>query len=227
MTALVESVEAARRASTLGIRHVDFFLSVSDTFGRGFGSTPVKAFATLEAIASLPDLQVQAALGAVFGCPFGDATPLEKTLAYARRAMELGASSLGLGDSAGMADPIHTERILRGILERFRPEQISLHIHNTEGFGLANCVKAMELGFTRFDVSLAGMGGCPVIPNAKGNIPTEDFVNLLHKMDIDCGIDLDRCTVASLDMSRRIGAPVISSMVGNTLLKQDASPLPC
>ena len=187
----------------------------------------MEAFATLEAIASLPDLQVQAALGAVFGCPFGDATPLEKTLAYARRAMELGASSLGLGDSAGMADPIHTERILRGILERFRPEQISLHIHNTEGFGLANCVKAMELGFTRFDVSLAGMGGCPVIPNAKGNIPTEDFVNLLHKMDIDCGIDLDRCTVASLDMSRRIGAPVISSMAGNTLLKQDASPLPC
>lgn len=55
----------------------------------------------------------------------------------------------------------------------------------------------------RFDVSLAGMGGCPVIPNAKGNIPTEDFVNLLHKMDIGCGIDLDRCTVASLDMSRR------------------------
>ena len=50
-------------------------------------------------------------------------------------------------------------------------------------------MKAMELGFTRFDVSLAGMGGCPVIPNAKGNIPTEDFVNLLHKMDIGCGID--------------------------------------
>jgi hydroxymethylglutaryl-CoA lyase len=222
VTALVESVEAAQRARALGIRHVDFFLSVSDAFG----STPDRAFATLEAIANLPDLQVQAALGAVFGCPFGDATPLEKTLAYAQRAMELGASSLGLGDSAGKADPIHTERILRGILERFRPEQISLHIHNTEGFGLANCVKAMELGFTRFDVSLAGMGGCPVIPNAKGNIPTEDFVNLLHKMDIGCGIDLDRCTVASLDMSRRIGAPVISSMAGNTLLKQDASPLP-
>ena len=217
VTALVESVEAAQRARALGIRHVDFFLSVSDAFGQGFGSTPDRAFATLE---------VQAALGAVFGCPFGDATPLEKTLAYAQRAMELGASSLGLGDSAGKADPIHTERILRGILERFRPEQISLHIHNTEGFGLANCVKAMELGFTRFDVSLAGMGGCPVIPNAKGNIPTEDFVNLLHKMDIGCGIDLDRCTVASLDMSRRIGAPVISSMAGNTLLKQDASPLP-
>ena len=222
VTALVESVEAAQRARALGIRHVDFFLSVSDAFGQGFGSTPDRAFATLEAIANLPDLQVQAALGAVFGCPFGDAT----TLAYAQRAMELGASSLGLGDSAGKADPIHTERILRGILERFRPEQISLHIHNTEGFGLANCVKAMELGFTRFDVSLAGMGGCPVIPNAKGNIPTEDFVNLLHKMDIGCGIDLDRCTVASLDMSRRIGAPVISSMAGNTLLKQDASPLP-
>ena len=96
MTALVESVEAAQRARALGIRHVDFFLSVSDAFGQGFGSTPDRAFATLEAIANLPDLQVQAALGAVFGCPFGDATPLEKTLAYAQRAMELGASSLGI-----------------------------------------------------------------------------------------------------------------------------------
>lgn len=160
VTALVESVEAARRASTLA--SATWTSSSPSRYLRpGFGSTPVEAFATLEAIASLPDLQVQAALGAVFGCPFGDATPLEKTLAYARRAMELGASSLGLGDSAGMADPIHTERILRGILERFRPEQISLHIHNTEGFGLANCVKAMELGFTRFDVSLAGMAAAP------------------------------------------------------------------
>lgn len=97
VTALVESVEAAQRARALGIRHVDFFLSVSDAFGQGFGSTPDRAFATLEAIANLPDLQVQAALAAVFGCPFGDATPLEKTLAYAQRAMELGASSLGLG----------------------------------------------------------------------------------------------------------------------------------
>ena len=87
-------------------------------------------------------------------------------------------------------------------------------------------VYVMRYAGTTISGALAGMGGCPVIPNAKGNIPTEDFVNLLHKMDIGCGIDLDRCTVASLDMSRRIGAPVISSMAGNTLLKQDASPLP-
>lgn len=54
VTALVESVEAAQRARALGIRHVDFFLSVSDAFGQGFGSTPDRAFATLEAIANLP-----------------------------------------------------------------------------------------------------------------------------------------------------------------------------
>lgn len=35
VTALVESVEAAQRARALGIRHVDFFLSVSDAFGQG------------------------------------------------------------------------------------------------------------------------------------------------------------------------------------------------
>ena len=84
----------------------------------------------------------------------------------------------------------------------------------------------MELGFTRFRTYPWRDGRLPRDSQCQGNIPTEDFVNLLHKMDIGCGIDLDRCTVASLDMSRRIGAPVISSMAGNTLLKQDASPLP-
>ena len=90
VTALVESVEAAQRARALGIRHVDFFLSVSDAFGQGFGSTPDRAFATLEAIANLPDLQVQAALGAVFGCPSVTPLPWRKRRAYAQRAMGLG-----------------------------------------------------------------------------------------------------------------------------------------
>ena len=222
VTALVESPEQARRALDLGITHVDMFVSVSDTFGRGFGATPEQAFDNLAQAAALPGLRVQAALGAVFGCPFGGATPLKKTLEYARRALEAGAVSIGLGDSAGKADPIHTQQILEAILDRYSPERISLHIHNTEGFGIANCVKALELGFTRFDVSLAGMGGCPVIPNAKGNIPTEDFVNLLDKMGVESGVDLDACVEASLYMSAEIDAPVISSIAGNTLLKRQS-----
>ncbi len=44
---------------------------------------------------------------------------------------------------------------------------------------MANAYAALECGITDFDTSLGAMGGCPVIPNAKGNIATEDFVNLL------------------------------------------------
>ena len=42
----------------------------------------LQAFATLEAIASLPDLQVQAALGAVFGCPAHDQRDLDFARAF-------------------------------------------------------------------------------------------------------------------------------------------------
>ena len=136
VTALVESVEAAQRARALGIRHVDFFLSVSDAFGQGFGSTPDRAFATLEAIANLPGPPGTGRPWARWSsAAFGDATPLEN-LAYAQRAMELRPlPGTGRLCRKGRSNP---QRIPWGILERFGQSRSPLHIHNTEGFGLAN-----------------------------------------------------------------------------------------
>lgn len=219
LNALASDEASVPRVLDAGIRAFDYFISVSDTFGKGFGAVADELFRTLERLVKIPGAEVRLALGAVFGCPFGEEVPVEKTLSYIKRAVDIGITEIGLGDSAGKGDPRHTEMILREIKREYAPEQFSLHIHNTEGFGLANCVKAMELGFSRFDVSLGGMGGCPVIPNAKGNIPTEDFVNLLNKMEIRTDIDLTKCIEASLHMSEMIHNPVISSAAENSVLR--------
>lgn len=217
---LTTDYEAAAEAMDWGINQVDFFVSVSDAFAKSFGMTEAGAFKDIEKAVKIPGLVVNVSIGAVFGCPFGDKTPVEKTIAYAERAFALGAKTVGLGDSAGKSDPLHTGEILCAIRDRFDPKDFSLHIHHTEGFGFANSAKAMELGFTRFDTSLGGMGGCPMIPHAKGNLPTEDFVNLLNKMGIESGIDIDKCVEASLHMSEVIHNPVISSKASNTLLQR-------
>ena len=45
---------------------------------------------------------------------------------------------------------------------------------------------------TRFDASLAGIGGCPHAPGASGNVATEDVAYLFASMGIDTGVDVDR-----------------------------------
>lgn len=221
LNALASDGSSVPRALDAGIQVLDYFISVSDAFGKGFGASADEEFRELEHLAQIPGTEVRLALGAVFGCPFGENVPVEKTISYIERAVDMGITEIGLGDSAGKGDPLHTELILGKIAETYGTERFSLHIHNTEGLGLANCVKAMELGFYKFDVSLGGMGGCPVIPNAKGNIPTEDFVNLLCKMGIRSDICLSDCVLASLYMSDRIQNPVISSAAENYLLRKE------
>lgn len=219
LNCIASDEQSIARAAACGIPTVDYFISVSDAFGRGFGAAPDEAFQILSRLIRNSGSQIRLALGAVFGCPFGDGTPISKTISYIKRAQDLGVTEFGLADSAGKGDPRLTEAVLSAVLEHIGPEHISLHIHNTEGFGFANCYKALEMGLSRFDTSLAGMGGCPVIPNAKGNLPTEDFVNLLQKLKIKTGIDLEACTATSLKMSIMLDAPVISRMAENTLLR--------
>jgi hydroxymethylglutaryl-CoA lyase len=57
---------------------------------------------------------------------------------------------------------------------------------------LANVYAALESGVTRFDASLAGIGGCPHAPGASGNAATEDVAYLLASMNVATGIDLER-----------------------------------
>jgi hypothetical protein len=68
------------------------------------------------------------------------------------------------------------------------------HFHDTRGLALANVYAALEAGVTRFDASLAGIGGCPHAPGASGNVATEDLAFMLASMGVDTGIDLERCS---------------------------------
>jgi hydroxymethylglutaryl-CoA lyase len=65
------------------------------------------------------------------------------------------------------------------------------HFHDTRGLALANVVAALQQGVTRFDASLAGIGGCPHAPGASGNASTEDLAFMLEAMGVDTGLDIN------------------------------------
>ena len=58
--------------------------------------------------------------------------------------------------------------------------------------------------------ALAGMGGCPFVPGAKGNIATEDLLYMLHDMGIETGYDLNLVNQTAAEMAAEIQASVVS-----------------
>jgi hydroxymethylglutaryl-CoA lyase len=58
-----------------------------------------------------------------------------------------------------------------------------------------------QAGVRTFDVCTGGLGGCPFVRGAAGNVPTEDAVQMFSSMDVATGIDLPRicATVGALE----------------------------
>ena len=55
----------------------------------------------------------------------------------------------------------------------------------------------MQAGFTRYDSAFAGVGGCPFVPGAAGNVATEDVVHMCDEIGIKTGVDLDQAMKVS------------------------------
>jgi hydroxymethylglutaryl-CoA lyase len=69
---------------------------------------------------------------------------------------------------------------------------VAAHFHDTRGTGLANVTAALDCGVTRFDASLAGIGGCPFAPGATGNIVMDDLCFMLDSMGLRTGVDIEQ-----------------------------------
>ena len=192
-TGLALNVRGVERAARAGLTHVDLSIATNDTHSRDNANMTVEQACVQaeemirQSLASgmKPQLGFQTVFG--YGSP-GD-TPLPKVLDMARRFVDLGIESLSLADSTGMANPLMIAERVKAVQAVAGEVPIVLHLHDTRGLGMANVVAALGCGISRFDTSLAGMGGCPFIPGATGNISTEDTAYLLDQMGITTGID--------------------------------------
>ena len=135
-------------------------------------------------------MRVQMGLQTVFGFREPGDTTLPRVRSLCEMIAAWGVDELSLADSTGMANPVQIEAYLGAIMQSVGDLPIVLHLHDTRGLGLANAVSAIRTGVTRFDTSLGGMGGCPFIRGATGNIATEDTAYLFGQMGVRTGIDV-------------------------------------
>lgn len=204
-------VENARAA---GLTHVAFVLSVSEEHNlRNSRKTIEESREMFRQLAGeAKDLKISLALPCVFGSPFGDEISMDLVKEIIEEAFSLGVTEIGLADTAGISTPQHTREVLQALKGFLRFDQVSIHLHDTRGMGLANAYVALEEGITKLDASMGAMGGCPFVPGAKGNIATEDLVNMCEKMGIGTGYDLEKVIATALEMGHEIDAKLVSSM---------------
>ena len=105
---------------------------------------------------------------------------------------DMGCYEISLGDTIGAGTPRKTQSMIEACMKRVPAQKLAGHYHDTYGQALANIYASLELGVATFDSSVSGLGGCPYAKGASGNVATEDVVYMLHGLDIETGIDLDK-----------------------------------
>lgn len=200
--ALVPNARGAAMAVEAGVNDITVFVSASESHNRtNLNCSPDESLRKFEQVAEIvakAGRTLHAAIAVSFGCPFEGEVAPEAVLDRARRMHQLGAQTVTLGDTTGMATPAVVERVVSLLQAELPQVEPVMHFHNTRGLGLVNVVKALELGITRYESAFGGLGGCPFAPGATGNIATEDLVNMLTEMGIGHGVDLEALCRVSL-----------------------------
>lgn len=214
LTGLALNKRGVENAKACGLKNVAFVLSASEEHNlRNSRKTIQQSLDDFKSLAAVAEgLDIMLALPCVFGSPFGDEIPMARIHWLIEEALAAGVKEIGLADTAGISTPYHTREVLRFIRCRYDMKQMSIHLHDTRGMGLANAYVALEEGITKFDASLGAMGGCPFVPGAKGNIALEDLLNMFHSMGVDTGYDVDQVVQTALEMGQEIGAVINTSM---------------
>lgn len=206
-TALLFNERGLERALSCGMEHVAMFVSASEEHSRRNNNCSVKDATDLTVRlihkAKNHGLRVQAGVMNAFGCRFEGWVPVERVMGIVRLLLEAGPDEISLADTSGIANPRQVEGLVRSFKE-ISATALSLHLHDTFGFGLANAYAAWKSGVRIFDSSCGGLGGCPFIPGAGGNIASEDIVHLFESMGIPTGISLEMLAQAVLALETRL-----------------------
>jgi hydroxymethylglutaryl-CoA lyase len=203
---LVLNPKGIQRAAGAGVPHVTASISASNTHSQRNAGMPLnearRQLSEMIAIGKKSGLTIRGGIQCVFGCRYEGKIDSNTVMDMLKEQLDQGIDEIELADTTGMADPRAVQEICGSARSLAADKPVYLHLHDTEGKGLANALAALQTGITHFDSAFGGMGGCPFVKGASGNIATEDLALMLQQMGIETGIDV--CKIA--DISRLLEA---------------------
>ncbi|KAI8366025.1 hydroxymethylglutaryl-CoA lyase-like protein [Radiomyces spectabilis] len=206
---LAPNVRGVDGALEAGAEEVAMFAAVTESFNRKNTNCStqeaIERFAQVTKHALDNNLKVRGYISCVLGCPYEGAVDPDKVADLAQRVYETGCYEISLGDTIGVGSAGSMARMLEKVLKVVPAEALAVHCHDTYGQALANILKALEFGIRVVDSSVAGLGGCPYAPGAKGNVATEDVVYMLNGLGYETNANLDELVEIGRWISEKLG----------------------
>lgn len=209
VSALVPNARGLDRALKADCKEIAVFMSASETHNqRNINKSKAETYEAFKPVFKAcleQNIRVRAYVSVVWGCPYEGRVAPEASVEVSQRLLDMGAYEVSLGDTIGVGNPQQTKEILATISKSIPLHKLAMHMHDTWGRALANCLAGLEMGLRTFDASIGGLGGCPYAPGASGNLATEDLVSMLHEMGYQTGISWEKLVKAGRIAQELIG----------------------
>jgi len=191
--ALVPNEHGARRAVEAGADELLFVVAASEAYNqKNVRMSILESLHQLEAILKLAEdtrIPVSVGISTAFGCPFEGEIPQGRVLGLIENLLSLGIEELYVADTVGQAHPHQIACLVGKILDRWPDLRLGLHLHGRGSRALESVRAGLAAGVPHLEAAVCGLGGSPAIPEAKGNIPTEDLLDWLTERGVKTGID--------------------------------------
>lgn len=203
---LVPNLRGLLDAVKAGARKVIFFVSATENHSRanlGVGVADAMEELSLMAAESWRQgLSARVALSVAWTDPVEGEVEIAKTASLVAGFASMGFPEVTLCDTHGGASAEKVVELIRAVRGSYPPERLGLHLHDTFGRALGNAHAGMREGVARIDGAVLGLGGCPFIDGAKGNLDMAVLVGMLERSGVGIGTDSSKIGLAA----RRCGA---------------------
>lgn len=212
--ALVVNTRGVDRAIECGCTKIKLNVSASRAHNlSNLNCTPeetVSRFSEAVEKAKLNKIGVSGSISMPFGSPWESEILVEDVKKIIEAYLACGVKEISLSDTSGMANPLQVYTLGKDIKEAYPEVKWILHFHNTRGMALANVFAGMQAGLDCFDVAFAGLGGCPFVPGAAGNLSAEDTLHMLDELGIETGVDISKVLKIGNHIKSSVEHPVDS-----------------
>ena len=174
-------------AATEGFSQHNINCSVAESLDR---------FRPVVADALAAGVRVRGYISVVVHCPYEGAVQPEAVLRLAEELLAMGCYEVSLGDTTGQGTKDSIAALLDRLCAELPASKLAGHFHDTNHQAIANVKTALNYGLRRFDSAIAGLGGCPYAPGAKGNVNTKALHDALTEAGWQTGLDRDKLTAA-------------------------------